>query len=180
MNKHLNSVRSFHDAFLFPQADLQTNQVLSDIEIINYQALLMNAACEILQAMKAGEMLEILVGLIDLAYVALAAIAKQGGDVSEQVISWQLDGFVLSVLQILSEKINHCVTGKSDSYSAVYTLCIHLTRGFVNADFDKAFQMIHQNNIAYAKKGESFYRDAENFQKQKVIKAPDLSECLYE
>ncbi|ESS73561.1 hypothetical protein MGMO_17c00260 [Methyloglobulus morosus KoM1] len=181
MNGHLKSVREFHEALLFPQAGPGTTLQLSDMEIIRYQALLMEAGSEVLKAIKAGEMAEMLVGLVDLAYVALAAIAMQGRDVIDKPVFWQHDGFVLSVMEAVSDKINRCASGSTDQYSEVYCLCIHLVRSFVNADFDKAFQMIHNNNLSRVKKsGESLYGDTDNIRKLKLHKSPDLSECLYE
>jgi hypothetical protein len=181
MNEHLKSVREFHDALSFLQADPGSMLHLPDMEIIRYQTLLMEAGGEVLKAIKAGEMAEILAGLVDLAYIALAAIAKQGGDVTDQPVSWRQDGFVLSVMQIVADKINRCVSGSARQYSEVYCLCFHLARGFVNADFDKAFEMIHRNNLARVKtSGESIYGDTDNLRKLKLQKAPDLSECLYE
>jgi hypothetical protein len=50
---------------------------LSDMDIIMRQALLMEAGSEIFKAIKAGEMAEILAGLIDLSYSALGAIAMR-------------------------------------------------------------------------------------------------------
>ena len=181
MNEHLKLVREFHDTLLFPQAEPGSSLRLSDMEIIRYQALLMEAGSEVLKAIKAGEMAEILVGLVDLAYVALAAIAKQGGDVIDKPVYWQHDGFVLSVMKVVSDKINLCASGDTDEYSEVYSLCIHLARGFVNADFDKAFQMIHTYRISRLKTGgESLYADSDNIRYLKLQNSPDLSECLYE
>jgi hypothetical protein len=79
MNIHLKLVREFHDALLLPQAEPGITLRLSDMEIIRYQVLLMEAGSEVLNAIKAGEMAEILVGLVDLSYAALVAIAIQGG-----------------------------------------------------------------------------------------------------
>jgi hypothetical protein len=181
MNEHLKLIREYHGAFLFPQAEPGTNSRLSEMDIIQYQALLMVAGSEVLQAVKAGEMAEMLVGLVDLAYVALAAIARLGGDIINKPVSWRHDGFVLSTMKLVSDKINQCALGNSDQYSEVYCLCNHLARNFVNADFDKAFRMIHNNNISRLKKsGESIYDAADNRRKLKLHKTPDLSECLYE
>lgn len=181
MNGHLKSVRTFHAVLAYPQAASGTISHLSDMEVIKYQALLMEAGSEVLKALKAGEMAEILIGLVDVAYVALAAIAVQGGEVIDKTVSWQHDGYVLSVMKGLSDKINDCSSGSPDDYSAIYCLCIHLTRSFVNADFDKAFQMIHRNNINRVElSGESFYEDTENFHKLMLKHTPDLSECLFE
>lgn len=181
MNGHLELVRAFHDALSCPQATQGSNGRLSDMEAVEYQALLMEAGGEVLKAIKVGEMLDILAGLINLAYVALAAIAKQGGEITGKSVAWQQGGFVLSIMRIIADKINGCSSGGTDGYSAVYCLCVHLTRGFVNADFDKAFYMVHQYNIARAtQNGESFYSDSDSFRKLKLKKTPDLSACLYE
>lgn len=162
MNKHLKLVREFHDALSVPQAEHGAATRLSDMDVVLRQALLMDEGSAALKAIKSGDMVEILAGLVNLAYSALGAVAIQGGDVSDSPVTWRHDGFVVSIMRTLSDKINRCSSGSSDDYSAVYCLCIHLTRGFVNADFDKAFQMIHDGKMS------------------KPVKIPDLSDCLYE
>jgi hypothetical protein len=162
MNKHLKLVREFHDAFSLPQADHGAAIRLSDMDVVLRLALLMDEGSAALKAIKSGDMVEILAGLVNLAYSALGAVAMQGGDVTDNLVTWRHDGFVLSVMRALSDKINHCSSGSSEDYSAVYCLCIHLSRSFVNADFDKAFQMIHDGKLS------------------KPVKTPDLSDCLYE
>lgn len=162
MNKHLQLVREFNDAFSFPQAEQGAGVRLSDMDIVLHQALLMAAGATVLKALKAGDMVEILAALVNLAYGALAAIAMQGGDVADRPVTWRHDGFVLSIMRILSDKIHNCSSGSTDAYSEVYCLCAHLTGTFINADFDKALQMIHQGKMSG------------------LLKAPDLSECLYE
>ena len=77
MNKHLKLVREFHDALSFPQAEQGENAHLSEMDIIMRQALLMEDGSELFRAIKAGDMVEILAGMIDLAYCALCAIAIQ-------------------------------------------------------------------------------------------------------
>ena len=181
MNKHLNLVRELHDAFSFPQARHGANAQLSDMDIIMRQALLMEQGSKVLKALKAGDMVEILTELIDLSYYALGAIAMQGADVTNQPVSWQHDGFVLSVMNILSDKINDCASGSADSYSEVYCLCEHLARSFINADFDKSFQVVHAYNIASLREGgKSINIDTGELQKSEPFTAPDLSDCLYE
>ncbi|TAK64776.1 nucleoside triphosphate pyrophosphohydrolase family protein [Methylobacter sp.] len=162
MNKHLKLVREFHDSFSIPQAEHGANERLSDMEIVMNQALLMDGGSAVLKAIKAGEMVEILAGLVNLAYCALAGIAMQGDDVLDQPVTWRHDGFILSIIRILSDRINSCTSGITDDYSAVYCLCAHLSTSFVNADFDKAFQMIHDAKMS------------------KEAKTPDLSACLFE
>ena len=181
MNAHLNAVRQFHEALLFQQAEAGATERMPDMDVIQYQALLMEAGSEVLKAIKAGEMSEILLGLVDLAYIALAAIARQGGEVTDQPVTWRLDGYVQSVMQIVSDKISHCTSGEAKNYSAVYCLCVHLARGFVNADFDKAFQRVHQHNMSRVQvSGESLYGDTDKLRTSKLQKSPDLNECLYE
>lgn len=162
MNKHLKSVREFNDVFALPQAEQGANERLSDMDIVMRQALLMEEGSAVLKAISAGEMVEILAGLVNLAYSALGAIAMRGGDVADRPVTWRHDGFVLSVMRILSEKIHHCTSGSTDDYSEVYCLCAHLTGSFINADFDKAFQMVHDGKMS------------------KPPVTPDLSDSLYE
>jgi hypothetical protein len=162
MNKHLKLVREFHDTASSPQAEHGKNEHLSDMDIVMRQALLMEEGSTVLKAIKAGDMVEILAGLVNLAYCALGAIALRGSDVTEHPVTWRHDGFVLSLMRILSDKINHCTSGNTDDYSEVYCLCAHLSSSFINADFDKAFQMIHDGKMS------------------KPAKVPDLSECLFE
>lgn len=181
MNKHLKSVRELHDAFSFPQARHGANAQLSDMNIIMRQALLMEEGSKVLKALKAGDMVEILTELMDLSYYALGAIAMQGADVTDQPVSWQHDGFVLSVMSILSDKINDCASGNADSYSEVYCLCVHLARSFINADFDKAFQVVHDCNLSrLSKSGQPINLDTGELQRSEPFTAPDLSDCLYE
>jgi hypothetical protein len=162
MNKHLKLVREFHDTFSFPQAKQGANERLSDMDIVMRQALLMDEGSGVLKAIKAGEMVGILLGLVNLAYCALGAIAMRGDSIIDSPVTWRHDGFVLSIMRILCDKINRCSSGSTDDYSAVYCLCAHLAASFINADFDKAFQMIHDGKMS------------------KSAKAPDLSECLFE
>ena len=148
MNKHLNLVREFHDALSFPQAVYGANVRLSEMDIILRQALLLEAGSELFKAFKAGDVVEVLAGMINLAYSALGAIAIQEADVWDQPVSWQDDGFVISLMRLFSDKINHCASGRPDNYSEVYDLCVYLSRNFINADFDKAFQMVHESKMS--------------------------------
>ena len=180
MNKHLKLVREFHDAFSFPQAEYGKNMRLSEMGIILRQALLMEEGSELLRAIKAGDMVEILAGMIDLAYCALGAIAIQGADVLDQPVSWQHDGFVISLMRLFSDKINNCASGNPDNYSEVYCLCVYLSRSFINADFDKAFQMVHDSKMSKLNRDKPICENAEEILRSKFFKTPDLSECLYE
>ena len=181
MNKHLKLVREFHDAFSFPQSEQGANVQLSEMDIIMRQALLMEEGSELLRAIKAGDMVEILAGMIDLAYCALGAIAIQGSDVTDRPVSWRHDGFVISLMRLFSDKINNCASGSSDHYSEVYCLCVYLSRSFINADFDKAFQMVHDSKMSrLGKSGKLISENAEEILKSTFFETPDLSDCLYE
>ena len=126
-------------------------------------------------------MVEVLAGMINLAYSALGAIAIQGADVLDQPVSWQHDGHVISLMRLFSDKINHCASGSSDNYSEVYDLCVYLSRNFINADFDKAFQMVHDSKMLKLDKNSQFTaKNAEDLLKSSCFKTPDLSDCLYE
>jgi hypothetical protein len=162
MNKHLKLVREFHDSFSIPQAEHGANERLSDMDIVMCQALLMDGGSAVLKAVKAGEMLTILAALVNLAYCALAGIAMQGDDAIDLPVTWRHDGFILSIIRILCDRINNCTSGTTDDYSAVYCLCAHLSTSFINADFHKAFQKIHDSKMG------------------KEDKVPDLSDCLFE
>ena len=116
-----------------------------------------------------------------MAHSALDAIALHGEDVIDQPVSWQHDGFVLSIMTLLSDKINNCSAGSTENYSEVYCLCVLLLRSFLNADFDKAFQTVHDNIMSrLGGRGESIYDEATGSQKYRDYKSPDLSDCLYE
>lgn len=180
MNEHLQLVREYHDACAFPQADHGTRTHLSDMDIIIRQALLMDGGSEALKALKAGDMALILGGLVDLAYYALGSIAMRGEEVSERPVSWRHDGYVISVMRLLSDKINQCASGTAEHYSEVYCVCMHLANSFINADFDKAFQKVHQYHLTQLGEGPSIYAVAENLKKYTSLHAPDLSDCLFE
>jgi len=162
MNKHLKLVREFNDTFSFPQAEHGANQQLHDLDIVMRQALLMDGGSAVFKAIKAGDMVQILAGLGDLAYHALGAVAMRGDDVTECPVTWRYDGLILSVLRVLSEKIHNCTSGNTKDYSDVYCFCCYLANTFTNADFNKAFQLIHDCKIS------------------KQTTAPDLSACLFE
>ena len=181
MNKHLKLVREFHDAFSFHQAEHGANRRLPEMDIIMRQALLMEEGRALLKAIKAGDMVEVLAGMINLAYCALGAIAIQGVDVLDQPVSWQHDGFVISLMRLFSDKINNCASGNPDNYAEVYCLCVYLSRSFINADFDKAFRMVHDSKMFRLDKSCKLTdENAEEIPTSKFFKTPDLSDCLYE
>ncbi len=179
MNAHLQLVREFHDQFGIDQPEYPETQHLSTMDIVMRQALLMECGSETFKAITSGDLVKILAGLVDLAYNALAAIACRGDNVIATSAAWRQDGSVLSVVKVLSERINQCTSGESIHYSALYNICEQLVRGFVNADFDQAFRMVHANLMAKAGTGA-----AQNYEQriehETLPTAPDLSDALYE
>lgn len=181
MNKHLQKVREFHQRFGIEQPEYPETAHLSDMDIVMRQALLMDCGSETFKAITSGDLAKILAGLVDLAYNALAAIACRGDDVIATSVNWRQDGSVLSVMRVLADKINNCSSGESIHYSALYNICEQLTRGFVNADFDKAFNMVHENLLRSSTSSGSAGHDyAQRIAKETLPEAPDLSDALYE
>ncbi len=145
------------------------------------QALLMDCGSETFKAITAGDLAKILAGLVDLAYNALAAIACRGDDVVNTSVSWRQDGSVLSIMRVLADKINQCSSGESIHYSALFNICEQLARGFVNADFDKAFTIVHENLMKSSIDSANAGRDySQRLAKETLPEAPDLSDALYE
>lgn len=179
MNPHLQLVREFHDRFGIEQPEYPDTAHLSTMDIVMRQALLMECGSEAFKAITSGDLAKILAGLVDLAYNALAAIACRGDDVIATSVNWRQDGSVLSVVKVLSDKINSCTSGDGIHYSALYNICEQLARGFVNADFDQAFRMVHANLMSKAVGG-----GAQNYEQRIALEslpvAPDLSQALYE
>ena len=145
MNKHLQQVRDFHRKFGINQPGDGETGHLSDMEIVMRQALLLDCGSETYRAIASGDLIKILAGLVDLSFNALAAIASRGDELVAVSANWRQDGSVLSVMRVLSEKINQCTSGETVHYSGLYAICVHLTQRFVNADFDEAFQLVHQH-----------------------------------
>ena len=163
MNKHLEQVRAFHQQFGIEQPEYPETVHLSDMDIVMRQALLMDCGSETFKAITSGDLARILAGLVDLAYNALAAIACRGDDVVNTSVSWRQDG------------------GESIHYSALYNICEQLARGFVNADFDKAFNIVHDNLMKSAISTTNAGRDySQRLAKETLPEAPDLSDALYE
>lgn len=181
MNNHLKLVRDFYDVCAFPQAGSDLNLQLSEMTIILRQALLMEEGGALFRAIKIGDMVKVLAGMINLAYSALGAIALQGADVLEQPVSWQHDGSVISLMRLFSEKINKCASGNAKDYSEVYCLCVYLARCFINADFNKAFLLVHENKLTVLSENKkSVCQNTEESLHSTFFKTPDLSDCLYE
>ena len=181
MNKHLKLVREFNDALSFPQAGHGENVRLSEMDIIMRQALLMEEGSLLLRAIKAGDMVEILAEMVNLSYGALGAIAVQGADILDRPVLWRHDGFVISLARLFSDKINHCASGGPENYSEVYCSCVYLSKSFINADFDKAFQMVHDSKMSMlGKSGKLTEVNTAEILRSIYFKTPDLSDCLYE
>ena len=179
MNPHLQLVRDFHDRFGIDQPEYPDSKALSTMDIVMRQALLMECGSETFKAITSGDLVKILAGLVDLAYNALAAIACRGDDVIATSAAWRQDGSVLSVVKVLSDRINQCTSGEAIHYSALYNICEQLARGFVNADFDEAFRMVHNNLLGRA--GGVAGQDYEHrIERETLPTPPDLSDALYE
>lgn len=181
MHKNLQKVRDFHEKFGIEQAEHLETADLSDMDIIMRQALLMDCGSEAFRAITAGDLAKILAGLVDLGYNALAAIACRGDDLMSTSVTWRQDGSVLSVVRVLADKINACTSGETVDYSALYNICEHLARGFVNADFDRAFEIVHDNLMRSPHHIPDSDRDyAQRIANETLPQAPDLSDALYE
>ncbi|PPD33303.1 MAG: hypothetical protein CTY19_08415 [Methylomonas sp.] len=180
MHSHLKLVRDFHEQFGIKQPDYPDTVHLSDMDIVMRQALLMDCGSETFKAITAGDLTQILAGLVDLAYNALAAIACRGDEVIATSVNWRQDGSVLSVMRVLADKINHCASGETIHYSALYSICEQLARGFVNADFDKAFGMVHNNLMNSVHRATSAHDYSQRLAQEALPQAPDLSDALYE
>jgi hypothetical protein len=83
-------------------------------------------------------------------------------------------------MQLLSDKISLCGTGETLHYSALYTICEQLARGFINADFDQAFQIVHRHAMLKPTLYEPDQNYAARILRASLPSPPDLSETLYE
>lgn len=163
MNPHLSLIKA---SPTHPQSTQAEG--LSDIDIILSQALLMEAGSASFKAMKSGEIVEILAGLVALAYYALLALAGQDKNLIDQPASHQTY-HLLAIMRLLSEEIYQCSSGKAEAYSRLYQSCSHLTTDFLNADFDKSFRTYHE------------WKKTNNpTNPQDSPKTIDLTDCLYE
>lgn len=182
MHKHLQQVHDFHQRVGIAQPDYPHTAHLSDMDIVMHQALLMDRGSATFKAITSGDLAKILAGLVDLAYSALAPIACKGDDIVASSVTWRQDGSVVSVVKVLCDKISLCSSGETCHYSALYTICAQLAGGFINADFDKAFQMLHQHLMQQPIPG---FSQPDQDYASRLTRAsrpspPDLSETLYE
>ena len=166
MHKHLALVKAIHCTAKIGDETPQ----LSDMDIIIHQALLLDAGSVTFKAIKSGEIADILAGLIALAYAALQALAMQDEDIIVPIVKRHQEYQMLAIMRMLSEKIHHCSSGKAQDYCELYHLCTSLASGFLNADFDKAFQVYCE------------WHKANEYHNKNPYKAnlPDLTDCLYE
>jgi hypothetical protein len=145
--------------------------------IIYSQALLMDAGSLSFKAIKAGDIEEILAGLVILAYTALETLTLLGCDIADYAGENRQSYQMLAIMRLLSDKINDCSSGEARYYSTLYHVCSHLATDFLNADFDKAFRVYHEWRTAIIDA-----TDEKNFNRQisNKSKFPDLTDCLYE
>ncbi len=77
---------------------------LSDMEIIQFQALLMDNGANLLRAFKQGDMAVVLAGLVNLAYSSVTAAVLAGAreDMPSASANWRHDGLIISIMRSLS------------------------------------------------------------------------------
>lgn len=180
MNKYLHLVRDFHGRLGIEPPDSLEKPHLSDMDIVMYQALLMDHGSATLKAIASGDLVHMLAGLVDLAYSALEPITARGDDVIATSVVWRQDGSVLSVMRVLCNKIDHCSTGETLEYSELFNICEQLSRGFINADFDTAFQIVHQHLMRQPLLAEADQNYVARILRARRLVPPDLSDALYE
>ncbi|MBL1264168.1 nucleoside triphosphate pyrophosphohydrolase family protein [Candidatus Methylomicrobium oryzae] len=173
MNKHLQSVREFREHFGFPAGEGH----LSDMAIVLRQAWLMEGGKQVFLSIKQGDMTVILAKLTGLAYLALNAVAMQGAEVHLQPVTWRHEASILSLVRLIGDRINACLSGRSEDYSALYGACAQLSGGFLNADFDKSFGLFHQHQMETVTVRGQGVEDRSEVEWNRL---PDLSDCLYE
>jgi hypothetical protein len=166
MHQHLALVKT-----LLPKVEREIS--VSDMDIILSQALLMDAGSATFKAIKSGEIADILAGLVALSHIALQALAMQDRDIVDREGESHQVYQMLAIMRQLSDQINCCSSAEAKHYSALYHLCASLVSGFLNADFDKAFQCYHQ-----------WYKVCKNpsgkASNQSKLMTLDLTDCLYE
>ncbi len=166
---HLELLKHWHQCAGKP---IDTDEAgLNDMDIIQFQALLMDNGADLFRAFKQGDMAVILSGLVNLSYTAMSAVVLSGGqgDIFSTTVDWRHDGLIISIIRSLSKQIAACASGQAEDYAALYVLCKKLARDFLNADFDKSFQRVHQAKM-----------QDRHFPATRHISMPDLSDCLFE
>ncbi len=87
---------------------------------------------------------------------------------------------MVSVVKVLCDKISLCSTGETAHYSTLYNICEQLSRGFINADFDKAFELVHRHLMLQPPPLTEDQSYAARIVRASLPVPPDLSETLYE
>lgn len=173
MHHHLALVKTMQPHPKFTEGEIPC---VSDMDIIFSQALLMDAGSVTFKAIKAGEIAEILAGLVALAYTAIQALAMQDKDIVENQGEGYRQYQMLAIMRLLSDKIHDCSSGWVEHYSGLYHLCASLSSGFLNADFDKAFLVYHE----WHKVCLDSNHDTNKIHDPHKAKLPDMTDCLYE
>ncbi|NOU22577.1 MAG: hypothetical protein HOO93_12490 [Methyloglobulus sp.] len=173
MHNHLALLKTMQPNRKMPEGDVPC---ISDMDIILSQALLMDAGSAAFKAIKSGEIADILAGLVGLAYSALHALAIQGEDIVENQGEGYQQYQMLAIMRLLSDKIHQCSSGDAKHYSELYHLCSNLASGFLNADFDKAFQVYCEWHKAWQAANVA----TDKMHDPHIPKIPDLTDCLYE
>ncbi len=171
MNHNFQLVADFH------QLSQKNNVVeaktsMSDMTIIEQEAILMEETGALFHALKLGDLSCILAGLVNLSYASLYSLVLTGQPVAEKEHSHPYDGQVLSIAKNISRHVNACLSGQAEDYYNLYCLCKELAKDFLNADFDSAFQVVHDNRM-------NFYKDNPSYPHYHVD-TPDLSDYLFE
>jgi hypothetical protein len=173
MNRHLALILKANQRS--PELAHDEVPCVSDMDIIFPQALLMDAGSATFKAIKSGDIVGILVGLVALAYTALSVLAYQEQELVDQKIGVQ-EYQMLAIMRLLSGKIHQCSSGEAMHYSELYHACVSLVTGFLNADFDKAFLAYHNWYETSRDSGDAPGSLRDLHQR----KLPDLEDCLYE
>ncbi len=149
---------------------------ITAMDIILSQARLMEAGSLTFKAIKAGEIADILAGLVALAYYSAQALAQQNEDIVKNIEKIPQTYQMLTIMRLLSDKINACSSGAAIDYSTLYFVSKHLATDFLNADFDKAFRAYDEwyKNCADVSSGGHPLAKPEN------ANCPDLTDCLFE
>lgn len=171
MSDHLSLVKNSKSG-----APVTAGQTLSDMDIIDLQALLMQAGSAAFRAIKSGEIANILTGLVSMAYTSLEALSALGKERIEGKREASQAYQMPAIMRLLSDKIGHCTSGEATAYCALYHLCEDLSSGFLNADFDKAFRVYHEWRKANPDLTDICFKTETGC----LINAPDLTDCLYE
>lgn len=149
---------------------------LSEMALIDLQALLMQAGSATFRAIKSGEIADILTGLVSMAYTSLEALSALGKERIEGKREASGAYQMPAIMRLLSEKIGRCASGEASSYCELYHLCEDLSSGFLNADFDKAVRAYHEWRKANPDLTDICFKTETGC----LINAPDLTDCLYE